>query len=319
MNISKFLTTFLIFLFLSINANAASHKKIVYLVSDISIPFWSIMAKGIERGSTLLNYDFEILDAKNSPKKELENTIQAIREKVSGIIVSPTNSSACVTILKLAKAANIPVVISDIGADSDDYVSYVSSSNKEGAYEIGKLLTKEMIEEGYQNGKVGIIAISQKRLNGQERTSGFMKALDEANIKSADLKQSVTWTDDETYYYVKNMLISHPDLRAIWLQTSNTYKAAIKAINESSKKNKILLVTFDAEPEFLDLIPKGIIIGSGMQEPYLMGKTAFTQLDSHLNGIKVKKNLQLPILIISRKNIEEKLPIIKLNVLGIEK
>lgn len=319
MNISKLLITFLISSFLCINANEPIKKKIVYMTPDISIPFWNIMAKGVEKGTTLLGYDFEILDAQNSTKKELENIIKAIKENVSGIIISPNNSSSCVTILKLAQEANIPVVISDIGTDAGEYVSYVSSNNKDGAYKIGKLLTKKMQDSGLQNGKVGIIAIPQKRLNGQERTSGFMQALDEANIKSADLKQLITWTDEETYNYTKNMIINHPNLSAIWLQTSNIYKGAIKAINESGKKDEILLVTFDAEPEFLNLIPKGTIIGSGMQEPYLMGKTALIQLDNHLNGINVEKNLQIPILIVSTKNIVKKLPTIKLNVLGIEK
>ncbi|WP_419763602.1 MAG: substrate-binding domain-containing protein [Arcobacter sp.] len=324
MKISKLLITFLTFCFLCLNANELVQgkpikKKIVYLVSDINIPFWNIMAKGIEKGTDLLGYDFEILDAQNSAKKELENTIKAIKDEVSGIIVSPTNSSACVTILKLAKEANIPVVISDIGTDGGEYVSYISSNNKNGAYKIGKLLTNKMIEKGFSNKKVGIIAISQKRLNGQERTIGFIKALDESNIVNANLKQLVTWTQEETYNYTKEMLTNYPDLNAIWIQTSSIYKGALKAINESQRKDEILLVTFDAEPEFLNLIPKEIIIASGMQQPYLMGKTALIQLDSHLNGINVKKNLQLPILIISAKNIEKKLPIIKLNVLGIEK
>lgn len=324
MRLSKLLLTFLTFCFLCVNANElvqdkTNKKKIVYIVSDISIPFWNIMAKGIEKRATLLDYDFEILDAQNSAKKELENTVKAIKEKVTGIIVSPTNSSACVTILKLAKEANIPVVISDVGTDGGEYVSYISSNNKNGAYKIGKLLTNKMIEEGFSNKKVGIIAIPQKRVNGQERTIGFIKALDESNIVNANLKQLVTWTEEETYNYTKEMIANYPDLNAIWIQTSSIYKGALKAINESAKKDKILLVTFDAEPEFLNLIPKGVIIASGMQQPHLMGETALIQLDSHLNGISVKKDLQLPILIISAKNIEEKLPIIKLNVLGIEK
>ena len=323
MLIKKLLSIFFISSLLFINANDLNipkqkEKKLVYLVSDLSIPFWKIMADGIKSSSDLLGYKLEILDAQNNSKKELENTIKAIKDNVSGIIVSPTNSSACVTILKFANNANIPVVISDVGTDSGKYVSYVSSNNKQGAYEIGKILTKQMIEKGYQNRKVGIIAIPQKRLNGQERTAGFMNALDESNIKSIDIKQLNTWTEEETYNLVKEMINNHPDLSAIWLQTSNIYNGALKAINDTNKQNDILLITFDAEPEFLNLIPKEIIIGAGMQQPYLMGKTALMQIDGYLNKEKVEKNLQLPILIISTDNIKEKLSTIKLNVLGIK-
>jgi len=327
MTVFKYLIMLLLFSILSFthasstnNAKTNLHKqkKLAYIVSDIRIPFWKIMAKGIKNASDSLGYDFEIYDAQNSAKKELEVTIKAIQDNVSGIIVSPTNSSACVTILKLAQNAGIPVVVADIGADSGEYVSYISSNNRQGAYEIGKVLVKKMREKNWQNGLVGIIAIPQKRLNGQERTAGFMHALDEANIKGADIKQFIKWTEEETYNYSKEMINNYPNLRAIWLQTSNLYDGALRAIKDLGKKDEIILIAFDAEPVFLDLIPKGVIIGSGMQQPYLMGEEAATTMGKHLNGQKVEKNIQLPILTISTDNIAKKLPLIHRNVLGME-
>jgi len=299
-----------------LHANNIDKKKIAYLVTDMNIPFWEIMSRGIKQRADLLGYELKIYNAKNSAKRELKLTVEIIKDKVSGIIVSPSNSSACVTILKLAKNADIPVVISDVGADSDEYVSYISSNNKKGAYNIGKILSRKLIKFGWSNGKVGIIAIPQKRLNGQNRTAGFMKALNEHGIKSADIRQLKTWTDDETYNFTKNMIKSYPKLRAIWLQTSNMYNGAMKAIYDSGKKNDILLILFDAEPEFIELISKGVIVGSGMQQPYLMGETAMNTMHDYLLDIKVKKNIKLPILPVTTENIVKNLPNIKRNVLG---
>lgn len=300
------------------NASQQSTKKLVYLVSDMKIPFWQIMAKGIKNKGKSFGYDVEIYDVQNSAKKELELTIKAIKNRVDGIIVSPTNSSACVTILKLAKSANIPVVISDIGTDSGDYVSYISSNNYHGAYKIGKILTNKMMEKSWNKGSVGIIAIPQTRLNGQQRTAGFMKALKEHNIKGADIKQLNLWTQEESYQFTKDMIQKYPNLRAIWLQSSNTYIGVLKAIEEMGKKKDIIFISFDAEPEFIDLIKKGEILAAAMQQPYLMGQESVTALHNHLLGQKVAKHNQLSILDISTKNIEKKLNVIKLNVLGIE-
>lgn len=296
----------------------SANKKLAYIVSDMRIPFWAIMARGVERSAETMGYEVDIYSADNSRKKELEFTAKAIRENVAGIIVSPTTSLACVTILKLAKSANIPVVISDIGADRGEYVSYISSNNREGAYSIGKVLAKEMLNRGWSDGRVGIISIPQKRLNGQLRTAGFMQAMDEAGIKTADIRQQSTFSYEETYLYSKELIKKYPDLRALWLQGSDRYQGALDAIADAGKKDQILLATFDAEPEFLELIPKGILVGSAMQQPYLMGREAVHSLDNHLKGEKIEKNLQLPILAISTDNIKEKLPIIKQNVLGIE-
>ncbi|QOG11905.1 substrate-binding domain-containing protein [Arcobacter sp. FWKO B] len=294
-------------------------KQLAYIVSDMSIPFWQIMSSGVKSSAESLGYEVAIYSSNNDSKTEIENTVKALKNKVDGIIVSPTNSLACVTILRLAKNASIPVVISDIGTDGGEYVSYISSNNLEGAYDIGKVLTKAMINKNLQDGKVGIIAIPQQRANGKARTAGFMKALDEAGIKSADIKQQVTFSYEETYEYSKELINNYPDLKAIWLQGSDKYKGALDAIKDSGKKNEILLITFDAELEFLDLIPKGILVGSAMQQPYLMGQESVKVMDLHLNGKEVQKNIQLPILAVSSENIEEMLPIIRKNVLGIEK
>lgn len=302
-----------------LNNQQKNKKKLIYLVSDIKIPFWKIMAKGIKTTSHKLGYDFEVYNANNMAQQELTLVVKAIKENVAGIIVSPTNSSACVTILKLAKNAGIPVVISDIGTDAGEYVSYISSDNYMGAYTIGKILTQEMIEKNWQNGQVGIIAIPQKRLNGQQRTAGFMKALDEVNIKNADIKQLKEWTEAESYTFAKALIEKYPDLRAIWLQSSNTYKGVLQAVQETNKEKEIIFLSFDAEPEFIDLIPQKRILVAAMQQPYLMGKKAAQTMHDYLNNKSVPKNIQLPILGISTANIEKNLPIIRLNVLGIEK
>ena len=312
----KFLIIFTIFMTSYVNA---SEKKLIYIVSDIRIPFWEIMSKGIKNKSSNYDYDVEVYSSSNSAKIELENTVKAIRSKPDGLIISPTNSSACVTILKFVKEANIPAVILDIGTDSGEYLSYISSDNKTGAYNIGKVLVKKMQKLGYEDGSVAIVAIPQKRINGQERTRGFLKALSESKIKSVDLKQQITWTQAETYIYTKEFIKKYPNLRAVWLQGSDRYQGALDAINELDKKGEVLLLTFDAEPEFIELIQDDILVGSAMQQPYLMGQKAIEQFYNYFNNKEIIKNIQMPILAISKDNIKKKLPLIKRNVLGIEK
>lgn len=296
-------------------ANAAE-KHIAYLVSDTRIPFWNIMKRGIEYRARSLGYKVDIYSADNDAKRELEGTAKAIQDKVDGIIISPTNSSAAATILKLAKAASIPVVIADIGADSGEYVSYIASDNQEGSYQLGKLLVKALQAKQWDKGSVGIIAIPQKRANGKVRTAGFMKALDEAGIKGAALRQQVDFSFKETYGFTKELIAANPDIRALWLQGSDRYQGALDAIADSGKKGQILLICFDAEPEFLDMIPKGTLTGAGMQQPFLMGEEAVAAMDAHLNGGKVLQRQLLPVLPVSAENIKDLLPAIRRNVLG---
>jgi ribose transport system substrate-binding protein len=309
-----------IFLYLfCLNTLNADSKKLAYVVSDTTIPFWNIMAKGMKNKAEELGYQIEIYNSNNSKKNELNNTVTALKKELDGLIISPINSSTAVTILSFAQQVNTPVVISDIGADSGEYVSFISSNNFDGAYNIGKVLAEKMKQLNLtKDGTVGIVAIPQKRDNGKARTAGFLKAMDEAGIKIAGILQQVDFSYEETYKHSMKLIKNNPDLKALWLQGSDKYKGAMDAIKDSGNKDKILLICFDAELEFLDMIQQGTLVGSAMQQPYLMGQKAVESLVEHIDGKKVAKQQQLEVLAISSKNIEEKLPIIKKNVLGIE-
>jgi ribose transport system substrate-binding protein len=320
---ARLLLLFIMTLGLSLMANESTtiikKKKLAYLVSDIRIPFWEIMSRGIKAKASELGYEVVVYSASNKLKNELANTAQAIKSGVNGLIISPISSSSAVTILKFAQKAKTPVVISDIGTKSGEYVSFVSSNNIQGAYELGKILTKQMKELHLENGTVGIVAIPQKRSNGQKRTAGFMQALNEAGVKASGLRQQKDFSYKETYEHAKALIKNDTNLKALWLQGSNRYQGALDAIADSGKKGEILLICFDAEPEFLSMIRKGELVGSAMQQPFLMGENAVMAIDAKLNGKDVKKNIELPILAISKENIQTNAPIIQRNVLGILK
>ena len=315
----KIFKIMVLLLFFISNLYSNQQKKLAYIVSDINIPFWQIISKGIKEKSVEFGYEIDIYNSNNLKKNELENMALALDKKIDGLIISPINSSTAATLLEIAKINNIPVVIADIGSNSKDYVSFISSDNKKGAYELGKILAKHMKNLSWnKEGTVGIISIPQKRTNGKDRTLGFIQALDEDNIKVSGMYQQVDFSYEETYNYSKKLIEENKNLRAIWLQGSDKYKGALDAIKEANKQKEIALICFDAEPEFLEMIQNGDLVGSAMQQPYMMGQEAVISLNNFLNNKYVEKEQKMGILAISKDNIDDKLKIIKLNVLGIK-
>ena len=306
-------------LFFISNLYSNQQKKLAYIVSDINIPFWQIISKGIKDKSNELGYEIHIYSSNNLKKNELENLASAISLKIDGLIISPINSSTASTLLEIAKMNKIPTIVADIGSDSQDYLSFISSDNKKGAYELGKILSKYMKSLSWnKEGTVGIIAIPQKRLNGKDRTIGFIQALEEDNIKVSGMYQQVDFSYEETYNYSKKLIDENKNLRAIWLQGSDKYKGALDAIKKANKQNEIALICFDAEPEFLEMIQNGDLVASAMQQPYIIGQEAVVTLNNYFNNKEVKKEQKMEILSISKENIDDKLKIIKLNVLWIK-
>jgi ABC-type sugar transport system substrate-binding protein len=76
-----------------------------------------------------------------------------------------------------------------------------------------------MKAKGWQNNTVGLVTISLARNNGKARTNGFMKAMNEAGIKQAALSQMQTYTADETFKFVQDMLTAHLDMRGLFIET----------------------------------------------------------------------------------------------------
>ena len=291
---------------------------IAYINPDSAIPFWDIMARGIKHQASLHGYKVRIYSANHNARKELEQLSKVIQQETDGLVISPITSSTGATLIKLASAADLPVVVSDIGADSDRYVSFIASDNFQGAHALGKVLAQALKARNWENGQVGIVAIPQSRQNGRARTAGFVQALEKAGIQAGGMRQLVDFSYTETYTFCRELFDAEPNLRALWLQTSDEYQAALDAIRDAELQDRILLVAFDAEPEFIDLIANGTLISSAMQQPFLMGEKAAQNLIQHLQGKPVPKESRLPVLVISNQNLEQSLPLIQRNVLGQE-
>jgi len=291
-------------------------KKVAYLTPGLDLPFWRILAKGVDDEAKKNGSSSSAYDSHNSAQTQLQNAQDVIARRVDGIIISPTDSSTAPAVLAAAKRANIPVVIADIGTTSGEYVSFIISDNYQGAYGIGQALGKAMHAKGWQNGTVGLVTISLARNNGQARTKGFMKAMDEAGIKQAALSQMQTYTADETFKFVQDMITAHPDMRGLFIETDQPTLGALRALQAAHKENDILVAAFDGIPEFVKLIEDGKIVGSGMQQPYLMGQRSAQAMFDHFDGKTPEKQVLVPIQVVTSDNIKELLPTIQKTVFG---
>ena len=297
----------------------AQSNEIVYITPGLDLPFWRYLSKGVEAVAVEKGYGFQALDSSNSAQTQLQNAQDAIARGVAGIVISPTDSSTAPSVLQLAENAGIPVVIADIGTNSGNYVSFIISDNYEGAHGTGAALAVAMKEKGWEDGSVGIVSISQARLNGQARTKGFKDALAEAGITGdAGLQQMQSYTADETFRFTQDMLTANPGMRGMFVQTDQPAIGALRAIRAARKDGEVLVSAFDGIPEFVPLLQSGELVASGMQQPFLMGETSAKALFDHLEGNEVEKEILVPIVIVTSANIEEILPTIRQTVFANE-
>jgi ABC-type sugar transport system substrate-binding protein len=295
-------------------SDAAQGKHIAYITAGLDVPFWRYFAAGLKKVAAKHDSTVAVYDSHHSTGTQLKNAQDAVSDQVDGIVLSPMTSTSAPAVLKIAKKAGIPVVIGDVGTTAGTYVSFIVSDNRKGAYETGKVLAKKMKAKGWDNGKVGLVTISLARTNGQKRTSGFRQAMKEAGSKIVALNQMQAYTDGESYKFAQDMMTANPDLHGLFIETDNPTLGAARAIQASHRGDSVLLAGFDGVPKFVNLIKNGKLAVAGMQQPHLMGVRSGQALFQYYAGKTPDKKTVVPILIVTKKNIDKLLPKIKRTV-----
>ena len=292
-------------------ARAAEEYQIAYLTPGLNVPFWKYLSDGIKQaaatdaaksGAKITVTDY---DSQNSAATQLQNAQDVITAGVDLIIISPTDSSSAPEVLELAAENKVPVVIADIGTDSGDYVSFVISSNESGAYDAGKVLMSTMADKGWKGGDVLMITISQARLNGQNRTKGFTRAVEEAGGKIVQFLESKDYTRAEAQTQASDMISANPDAHGFFAQHDEAALGSEAAIEESGKANDIVLASFDGSPESVELIKQGKIVAAAMQQPVLMGRISAEVGLKHLRGEQVDKQTEVPTILVTPQNVKD--------------
>ncbi len=295
----------------------AANRQIVYLTAKSDLPFWNALGKGVKEVVEANGYAYREMDSKLSDATQLQNAKTAIAQGVAGIVISPTDSKSATEVLDLASKAGVPVVIADIGTNGGDYVTYVKSDNYRGAHDIGAELALAFKEKAWSAEPYAEITISLARKNGQDRTNGFRDAMTEAGMtRDAGVKQMVNYSADETFQFVKEILAATPNVRGLFIETDQPVSGALQALKAAKKNGDVLIVSFDAMPEVAELLKGGALVAVGMQQPYLMGNKAAEALIGSLHGTAQAKQILVPILVATNKNIEQLLPVANKTVFG---
>jgi simple sugar transport system substrate-binding protein/ribose transport system substrate-binding protein len=300
-------------------ALAAAGKDIVYLSAKQDLPFWTALGKGVQAVAQAKGYGYRTLDSRLSGPVQLQNAKDAIAQGVAGIVISPTDSQTAPEVLEVARKAGVPVVVADVGTNGGLYVSYVKSDNYRGAYDVGVALALALKERGWQAEPFALVTISLARKNGQDRTNGFRDAMRDAGIvHEAGLRQMQNYSAEETAAFVKELLAATPGLRSVFIETDQPTLGALQALKGTRHQGELLLACFDAMPEVEALLKAGPLVAVGMQQPYLMGEKAAEALLERLAGRTPAKQILVPILVASGKNIAQLMPVANKTVFGLD-
>lgn len=203
-------------------------------------------------------------NAEQSQQKQIEAIRSFIEQKVDVIAIAPVIQSGWEPILKEAKAAGIPVIISDRSidvADSSLYVTFIGADFYEEGRKAGKYLldkTKAMA------GPIGIAELKGTEGSSPsiERGKGFHDTI--AGRADFDLVASdfADFTFDKGKAVMRRMLQEKgEDIKVLFAHNDDMALGAIEAIEEYGLKpgKDIIIISVDGTRKALEKLAQGKI------------------------------------------------------------
>jgi ribose transport system substrate-binding protein len=300
------LTALSIFAFLVIAAcrHNSNHKTVIAVIpKGVSHSFWQTVKAGADAAGKDLNVgiDWKGPASETDISGQINIVEDAINRRVSGIVLAPSHGDALVKMVVQAQKEGIPVTIFDSGISTEQYVSYVSTDNRQG----GVVAARRIGERLGGKGKVAILGVKKGSVSTDEREDGFRETIETQfpDIKIVQLLYgeanaviSLTRAED--------ILTGHPDLNGLFASNESSTVGAVRALIQRNLAGKVVLVGFDATPDLVNNVKDGAIDSLVLQNPYKMGYEGVKTLVDKLNGKEPRRRIDTGVHLLTKENMD---------------
>ncbi|MBS9524903.1 LacI family DNA-binding transcriptional regulator [Litoribacter ruber] len=214
-------------------------KIIVFMVEDISNPFFSNIARNIE--SKAHENDYKIIYCSTDNKKEkAQELIRLFKGRhVDGYIITPTEGME--EDINMLLSEKIPVVLFDRYFPEVE-TSYVGINN----YQAAKDANNYLIGKGYKN--IGLVTLKSAQTQMTDRMDGYLDALIESDLRPVVKEVDYdNFNSDGIIRDIEKFIVTNDQLDAIFFTTNYLTISGLKAIKRLKRSipEDLAIVAFD--------------------------------------------------------------------------
>jgi LacI family transcriptional regulator len=266
-------------------------QTLALVVSDITNPFWTTVARGVEDAANARGYHIIIGNTDESAEKQEQYLLFLLKKQVDGFLFVPASYNTSETL----KKRHVPFVVLDRRFPYE--VDSVRGDSIAGAYD----LTKHLIDLGHR--RIAIITGRKDHTTACDRVEGYLAAIKDANLSDT---QQIYWgeyTQEAGYDNTVQLLKANPRATAIFAANNFIAIGMMRASRDAGLHvpEDMSVVAFDDLPEAITIDPFFTVAA---QPAYEMGQKATELLISRLNGdgSQEYREIVLPVEIIVRKS-----------------
>lgn len=249
-------------------------QTIGLVVTDITNPFWTTVARGVEDAANQAGFSVILCNTDESDAKQDQYVNLLLEKQVDGFLLVPATRHG--TAVSLVQERAVPIVVLDRRVPFP--VDTVRGDSEGGAYQ----LTEHLLRLGHR--RIALLGGSVDVSTAQERAVGYRRALEEAGIpvdESLILHRAFT----QQAGYAMTQVALKMELRPTALFAVNNFIAigAARALRDAELRvpEDVALVSFDDLPTTLIVEP---FLTVAAQPAYEMGRLATELLMTRISG-----------------------------------
>jgi simple sugar transport system substrate-binding protein len=238
--------------------------------------FWSVVKKGAQQAAKDEGVKLIWSPSNNDPQKEAQLIDAAVSQKVDGLAVSVPNADAIKGALAKAKAAGIPIITLNSGAEDFQKlgaITHVGQTETIAGKAAGEKLkaagVKKVLCVIHEQNNIGLAQRCQGVKQGFGGTVTNQQVKGTADIATTQTEIKSKLQADKSY---DGVITLNPDIAA-------AAKTAIKGAGSNAK-----LATFDLSPQVIKDIKNGNVLFAVDQQQYLQGYLPIVFLKLYKNN-----------------------------------
>jgi ribose transport system substrate-binding protein len=264
--------------------SAMAQNKVVLgvsLSSDTN-PFYIAMRKGIEARAAELGWEARFVTANEQVTAQVNGVQDLVAQKVSGIIISPIDEVATSAAYEAASKANIPII--SIGRHSRSPFESLHVIMDE--VSIGREIAAWIAKAAVEKGKVAILAGPAGAATFKNLQQGFEEEIKKRAGMPVVYTRNLALTREQGLNQAEDVLVAHPDIRAIYCGNDEIALGAAQAVATAGKKANVIITGLNGIPPAMKAVSDGGIDLTVQLNPLAWGKLGVDTMDSWLKGKK---------------------------------
>jgi len=250
--------------------------------------------KSIQESAAAAGIDLKFSDAQQKQENQIKAIRSYIQQKVDVIAFSPVVESGWDTVLKEAKDAGIPVILTDRAVDSKDtslYVTFLGSDFVEEGRKAGQWMLDQ-----YKDATEDVNIVELQGTTGSapanDRKAGFQEVIQSNPKLKIIASQTGDFTRAKGKEVMQAFLKAHKDIDVLYAHNDDMALGAIQAIEAAGLKPgvDIKIISVDAVKDGMQAASEGKINFIVECNP-LLGPQLMEIVKNVLDGKQVEKRI----------------------------